>query len=199
MDAPNPFKRRRLTGPGESTVSDSGISPDSLKTTTALPSEVLALERSISPPLVRKKIGGSSSSPIVISDTLISPELISSPVSLTRVDSLSSVNNVDTVTLRDILGDPLIQECWAFNYLFDVDFLMTRFDPDVKDLVRVKVVHGSWKKEDSNRLHLQVNTIELFPLFVRFLNMPAWANPERIIRTILDHVFLRCILARFNV
>jgi len=28
------------------------------------------------------------------------------------------------VGLRDILGDPMIRECWQFNYLFDVDFLM---------------------------------------------------------------------------
>ncbi|KAI5288631.1 hypothetical protein KEM54_005051, partial [Ascosphaera aggregata] len=62
-----------------------------------------------------------------------------------------SGNNVDTVQLQDILGDPLIKECWQFNYCFDVDWLMKQFDPDVRHSVIVKVVHGSWKKESPNR------------------------------------------------
>lgn len=50
--------------------------------------------------------------------------MVSSPVQLTRVQELAASNNIDTVSLKDILGDPLIKDCWAFNYLFDVDFLM---------------------------------------------------------------------------
>lgn len=51
-------------------------------------------------------------------------KLVSSPVQLSRIQELPTSNNIDTVSLKDILGDPLIKECWAFNYLFDVDFLM---------------------------------------------------------------------------
>jgi tyrosyl-DNA phosphodiesterase-1 len=32
--------------------------------------------------------------------------------------------NVDAVSLKDILGHPMIKECWNFNYLFDLDFVM---------------------------------------------------------------------------
>lgn len=49
---------------------------------------------------------------------------IPSPIRLTRVEGLAELNNIDTVSLRDIVGDPLIKECWVFNYLFDVDFLL---------------------------------------------------------------------------
>lgn len=66
-------------------------------------------------------------------------------------------NNEDTVRLRDILGDPMIRECWQFNYLFDVDFLMSQFDEDVRDLVSVKVVHGSWKSESDNKIRIDVS------------------------------------------
>lgn len=52
----------------------------------------------------------------------------------------------------------MIRECWQFNYMIDVDFLMRQFDEDVRDLVQVKVVHGSWKREDGNRI-----AIEVFP------------------------------------
>ncbi|KAI9714681.1 MAG: hypothetical protein M1812_006346 [Candelaria pacifica] len=78
----------------------------------------------------------------------------SSPFQLTRIRDLAAPNNVDTVGIKDILGDPLIKECWQFNYLFDIDFLMSAFDEDVRNLVQVKVVHGSWKKEDPRRIYL---------------------------------------------
>ena len=84
-------------------------------------------------------------------------QLINSPVQLTHVRDLPDGNNVDTIRLRDILGDPMIRECWQFNYLFDVDFLMSQFDEDVRSLVQVKVVHGSWRKEDTNRIRVEVS------------------------------------------
>ncbi len=49
---------------------------------------------------------------------------IPSPIQLNRISDLPASSNVDTVSLRDLLGDPLISECWIFNYLFDVDFVM---------------------------------------------------------------------------
>ncbi|KAL2815698.1 phospholipase D/nuclease [Aspergillus granulosus] len=84
------------------------------------------------------------------------PKALPSPINLTHIKDFgpSSGNNVDCIRLSDILGDPLIRECWQFNYLFDVDFLMGQFDPDVKDLVKVKVVHGSWKRESENRIRV---------------------------------------------
>ncbi|KAI5302093.1 hypothetical protein KEM56_001048 [Ascosphaera pollenicola] len=76
-----------------------------------------------------------------------------SPFHLTHIRDMapSSGNNVDTIQLQDILGDPLIKECWQFNYCFDVDWLMEQFDPDVRQSVVVKVVHGSWKRDSPNR------------------------------------------------
>lgn len=51
----------------------------------------------------------------------------------------------------------MIRECWQFNYLFDVDFLMSQFDEDVRDLVSVKVVHGSWKSQSDNKIRIDVS------------------------------------------
>lgn len=50
--------------------------------------------------------------------------LKASPIQLSTVNGLPASSNIDTVSLGDILGDPLIKECWLFNYLFDVDFIM---------------------------------------------------------------------------
>jgi tyrosyl-DNA phosphodiesterase-1 len=51
-------------------------------------------------------------------------ECIASPIQLTRIRDLAPHQNVDTVQLKDILGNPLIRECWNFNFLFDIDFVM---------------------------------------------------------------------------
>jgi hypothetical protein len=52
-----------------------------------------------------------------------------SPVHLTRIHDLPDSSNVDTVGLHDLLGDPLIKECWNFNYLFDLNFVMQVISP----------------------------------------------------------------------
>lgn len=53
-----------------------------------------------------------------------STRCVSSPFQLTKIRDLAPHQNVDTVELKNILGDPLIQECWNFNFLFDLDFVM---------------------------------------------------------------------------
>ena len=50
--------------------------------------------------------------------------LFRSPVQLNFIEELPSSSNVDCISLGSILGDPMIKECWLFNYLFDLDFVM---------------------------------------------------------------------------
>ncbi|KIW66451.1 hypothetical protein PV04_05786 [Phialophora macrospora] len=86
-------------------------------------------------------------------DTEPNPQvnLIASPFKLTRIHDLPSSENIDTVSLHDILGNPLIKEAWIFNYCFDVDWLMNFFDSDVRDQVKVKVIHGSWRNDSPTK------------------------------------------------
>ena len=95
----------------------------------------------------------SSSTVVETSSASITPR--PSPVQLISIKDLPSSCNDDTISLKDILGEPLIQECWIFNYLFDIDFVMNQFDEDTRDLVKIKIVHGSWKKEDGNRKRIE--------------------------------------------
>lgn len=104
------------------------------------------LTTSISPPPLRRRLEAK----------VEGPKIMNSPFQLTHIRDLPNEANVDAVSLNDLLGDPLISECWEFNYLHDLDFLMEAFDPDVKDLVKVHVVHGFWKQEDQSRLNLKV-------------------------------------------
>ena len=49
---------------------------------------------------------------------------IRSPMRLNHMPEFPASSIRDTVRLADILGNPLIRECWLFNYLFDVDFVL---------------------------------------------------------------------------
>ncbi len=49
---------------------------------------------------------------------------IQSPIQLNFIEQLPTSSNVDCISLGNILGDPMIKECWLFNYLFDIDFVM---------------------------------------------------------------------------
>ena len=121
-----------------------------------------SLTRSISPVEQTRQI---TKTPDVTSTEPLGPrKTINSPFTLTRIRDLPPWANVHVVSLRDILGDPLISECWEFNYLHDVDFLMSAFDQDVKDLVKVHIVHGFWKEEDPSRKDLHVGFF--LPFFI---------------------------------
>ncbi|KAL4943320.1 hypothetical protein BDV06DRAFT_211172 [Aspergillus oleicola] len=147
-----------------------GISPNASSNASGTSTPYLAsLHRSITPPPCRSgrsSIPASSASPHPNAessrdnarnnnlDTL--PQIIPSPIQLTHIRDFTPPlqNNNDTARLHDILGHPLIRECWQFNYLHDVDFLMKQFDEDVRGLVKVRVVHGSWKSESDNRVRI---------------------------------------------
>jgi tyrosyl-DNA phosphodiesterase-1 len=128
------------------------------------PTPLTSLHRAISPPLPRGcpaptdgKLTSGTEGTEGTEGTTRSAQFINSPIQLTHIRDLPDGNNVDTIRLRDILGDPMIRECWQFNYLFDVDFLMSQFDEDVRGLVQVKVVHGSWRREATNRIRVEVS------------------------------------------
>ncbi|CAE7174171.1 hypothetical protein CFE70_005115 [Pyrenophora teres f. teres 0-1] len=157
-----------------------------IATTKPQTSLLKGLDRAISPPLIRRRSPGPTPSFVPtwnFDDVPISrpaqpptdPEqlgkekdedggtrFIPSPIQLTRIMKLHGHQNVDTVGLNDLLGDPLIKECWNFNFLFDLEFVMQHFDRDVRDMVKVKIVHGFWKRDDANRISL-LETAERYP------------------------------------
>jgi tyrosyl-DNA phosphodiesterase-1 len=78
-----------------------------------------------------------------------------SPFRLTAISDLDPVCNADALTLDDLLGGPDLTEAWLFDYLFDLDFVMSAFSPAVRDTVSVKIVHGSWQADSSHRAALE--------------------------------------------
>jgi Tyrosyl-DNA phosphodiesterase len=54
--------------------------------------------------------------------------VIQSPFKLTRIRDLPENANIDTVGVKDILGDVMLKEVWLFDFLFDVDWVMYVLD-----------------------------------------------------------------------
>lgn len=50
--------------------------------------------------------------------------IVKSPFKLTRIRDLPAQANIDTVGVKDILGDVMLKEVWLFDYLYDVDWVM---------------------------------------------------------------------------
>jgi len=139
-------KRRRVDSEGPTNLDEDGVG-------RSVPA---SLSHPISPPRKRHRESKAASSSTAEPSDASSRLLFKSPFQLTWIRDLPQEANRETVTLKDVLGDPLIAECWEFNYLHDIDFLMAAFDDDVRHLVKVHVVHGFWKREDPSRLRLQV-------------------------------------------
>ena len=141
-------KRRRVTADILIEDRDSDCEIIGVSTTSKLPKERrpqsttnvnASLKSPISPPLPqrphaerheayfdrgKKKEAASRSPSPPHRPTSTLSRSIPSPIQLSTVNGLTDSANIDTVSLGDILGDPLIRECWLFNYLIDVDFIM---------------------------------------------------------------------------
>ena len=150
------------------------VSPPTLKSRTKTEKEPAAIQGP-----------STNEEPVIALGVLLADETIekrssvlSSPIRLTRVQGLPSITNVDTVSLRDLIGDPLIKECWAFNYTIDVEFILLasllhsvfsyqtynysrkNFDEDVRDQIALTLVHGSWKHGDPQKDRIDVIAFE---------------------------------------
>lgn len=131
-----PTKRRRLSPVGESeTESEAETeSEDEIRTLDLRcpDSSDISTQRAISPPALLRRApvhdadreAPHSVCPASHSGPKAPTSFLPSPIQLTRIRDLPAKANVDSVSLSDILGDPLIKECWQFNYLFDIEFLM---------------------------------------------------------------------------
>lgn len=143
MEGGPPAKRRKL---------DASARPEGAATTEHQESMQKGVGRPISPPVSRRKPAASTTTAVaptwgfndvpqqatapglttsptlqlkdVAADEQERTRYVASPIQLTKIQDLLPHENVNTVGLKDLLGDPMIKECWNFNFLFDLDFVM---------------------------------------------------------------------------
>lgn len=124
-----------------------------IKEVGSTPDTIQSLHTSISPPRPRTpgtpKVENETKAPTAKKAKPAIPKgtILPSPFQLTRIRDLPARLNVETVSLQDLICDPMIKEIWEFNYMHDLDFLMSNLDPDTKDTTQINVVHGYWKAE----------------------------------------------------
>jgi tyrosyl-DNA phosphodiesterase-1 len=87
------------------------------------------------------------------------PRYIPSAFQLTRIKDLLPAHNVDTITLHDILGHPLLSTVWQFNYLHSIPFICKQFDPDARPHIALHIVHGFWRNDDGRKQSLQEQAV----------------------------------------
>lgn len=84
--------------------------------------DLVGEETGMAPPRVNPKQKLSESRPA--SPQGNSTNALPSPFQLTSIRDLPASENVDTIGIKDILGDVMIKEAWIFNYLVDLDWVM---------------------------------------------------------------------------
>lgn len=193
-----PSKRRRLSNNngGRSTAGASGRStPQSLSHPVSPPRRRNRLQATPAEDTELARESTPSNSTNTDTDTDTRNKTFQSPFQLTWIRDLPDAANTDAITLGDILGDPLIAECWNFNYLHDIDFLLSHLDQDVRHLVIVHVVHGFWKNEDPNRILLQVSLESAGFEFITASADSAIRSGQRATRMLFSiaHPCLRCL------
>jgi tyrosyl-DNA phosphodiesterase 1 len=127
-----------------------------------------SLTRPISPPPRKRphdssrehELGPPNKRPIratAIEDTKSSPDgdsirVVSSPIRLYSILDLPPSENVDAITLREILSpQSTLDEIWSFNFMTNMQFLRERIGTDDENRVKIRIVHGYWRQEDESR------------------------------------------------
>ncbi|KAF3209207.1 hypothetical protein TWF106_011025 [Orbilia oligospora] len=147
--SPPPLRRQKGTTTGNLIAAGSSVSPN------AAPSHCVGDLDSPSKsnkPRKPKDVSG---------DTTL---IISSPFKLTQIRNLPASKNVDTITISDILGSPLIREIWSFNFMHDLEWMVSHLDEDVAKDIDIKIIHGNWRKDDTSRKALESERDKLIDL-----------------------------------
>ncbi|ODQ66402.1 phospholipase D/nuclease [Nadsonia fulvescens var. elongata DSM 6958] len=66
----------------------------------------------------------------------------SSPISLNRLECLSEKLNKDTDTLASLIGHDDLVAMWQFNFVFSLQFIMSKISPRARPKLMVNLIHG---------------------------------------------------------
>ena len=97
--------------------------------------------------------------------------VIPSPIRLYRIKDLPDSENVDTVTLRQILSpQSTLDELWSINFMTNMEFLRGLIGSDDENRVKIKILHGYWRQDDESRKVMEAgvwgNNIKLISAYL---------------------------------
>lgn len=139
------------------------------------------IHRPISPPpRKRRKTGGSSG---VRSTTTTTPlhsqiddiHIIRSPIRLYTIKNLDASENVDTITLQEILyPQSTLDELWSINFMTDMPFLRQTIGREDETRIKIRIIHGYWREDDPSR---------------KLMEAGVWGNNVKLIAAYLPLAF----------
>jgi len=137
-----------------------------------------SIDRPISPP-IRKRPRPTDDPVVIVSKRNAPPSsstpddihIIRSPIRLYRIKDLDASENVDTVTLREVLSpQATIEELWSINFMTDMLFLRHMIGREHETRIKVRIIHGYWKAEDASRKSMEAgvwgNNVKLIAAYL---------------------------------
>jgi hypothetical protein len=117
------------------------------------------IDRPISPPPRKRSrttgdsFGIPSKAPVISSfPTLDDVHIIRSPIRLYAIKDLPASENVDTISLREILSpQSTLDELWSINFMTDMPFLRQTIGKEDETRIKIRIIHGYWREGDASR------------------------------------------------
>jgi len=78
-------------------------------------------------------------------------KVIRSPIRLYSIKDLPDSENVDTITIREVLSPATLTEIWSFNFMTHMPWLRDLLGKENKSRIKIRIVHGYWRQEDESR------------------------------------------------
>ena len=78
-------------------------------------------------------------------------EVLRSPIRLYSIKDLPDSENVDAVSIREVLAPSTLKEMWSFNFMTDMRWLRDLLGKENESRIEVTIVHGYWRQEDESR------------------------------------------------
>lgn len=141
-----------------------------------------SIDRPISPPIRKRRrtahddlVGRSKHTILSSSIHLDDIRVIRSPIRLYRIKDLDVSENVDTVTLQEILSPrSTLDELWSINFMTDMSFIRHIVGKEDETRVKIRIIHGYWREEDASR---------------KLMETGIWSNNVKLIAAYLPDPF----------
>lgn len=81
----------------------------------------------------------------------------------------------------------MIKEQWQFNFLLDIDFIMSHLDEDVRDTVQTKIIHGFHKPNDPSRIRVEATAKKYPNVETMYTWLPAYGTHHSKMMILIRH------------
>jgi len=78
-------------------------------------------------------------------------QVIRSPIRLYSIKDLPDSENVDAISIREVLSPSTLTEIWSFNFMTEMSWLRDLLGKENDSRIKVRIVHGHWRQEDESR------------------------------------------------